>query len=167
PARARSTTESTSSIPSPQSWAELSAEHQRFHTRKRTSPRSGNVAMRESSSPRRAKAPPPRWAKVPRRAARKRASLPAARKRAHPAARKHPSPRAAKPPSLSVEPGLVDVPFGQPEAFGHLPGRILGPHTGIDQSADFAEVVLRGGLDLSGASEHKRQLPAQSCGGRL
>src|SRR5699024_7626482 len=41
------------------------------------------------------------------------------------------------------------------------------PHTGIDQGADFAEVVLRGGLDLSGAREHQRQLPAQSCGARL
>src|SRR5699024_2675276 len=70
-------------------------------------------------------------------------------------------------PSLPVEPGLVDVPFGHPEAFGHLPGRVFGPHTGIDQGADFAEVVLRGGLDLGGAREHQRLLPAQSCGGRL
>src|SRR5699024_11284699 len=77
-----------------------------------------------------------------------------------PAARIRPTPTQRKP-SLSVEPSLVDVSFGQPEAFGHLPGRVLGPHTGIDQGADFAEVVLRGGLDLSGAREHQRQLPAQ------
>src|SRR5699024_7497218 len=105
----RSATESTGSIPRPQSWAELSAEHQRFHTEKRTSPHPSHAPAH------RAKAP-------------------------HPAARIRPTPTQRKP-SLSVEPSLVDVSFGQPEAFGHLPGRVLGPHTGIDQGADFAEVV--------------------------
>src|SRR5699024_6786485 len=133
------------------------------------------AALRCAKVPRHAarKHPSPRWAKVPRRTA---------RKRPHPAARKFlaalgesaltpPRESALTPrsdsPSLPVEPGLVDVPFGHPEAFGHLPGRVFGPHTGIDQGADFAEVVLRGGLDLGGAREHQRQLPAQSCGGRL
>src|SRR5699024_8297315 len=93
--------------------------------------------------------PSPRWAKVP-----------------HPAARIRPTPTQRKP-SLSVEPSLVDVSFGQLEAFGHLPGRVLGPHTGIDQGADFAAVVLRCGRDLSGAREPQRQHPALSCSGRL